>query len=340
VSELAYNKNGEPFEVHDDAAYWRARRCRDRGLEVVYRRGRCTPLTLPIGATEAEFAHAVGFAPGKYRLDQLSEALQPIVDAQPAYVYVHAANGAGNDNVDACEEANADGDVDARADELPRNVTPLRPASLSSTEYLLHMTVEANTRMAEHVIRRFSGMIDSGAHVIRAADGAGMPARPPVVELRNAESMTDEEPDEPETADHATWPDVIQSCIPYVNMAFSAIFGPKLRNAKPASSEPRPRRAANVGARTAANDPPATEATETVEETPIEITPAMKAHFMSIYGLLTPDEGALARDVVSEMTEAELATWMQELMALSVEGAAAKVKAKLAELRPSEEDAS
>jgi hypothetical protein len=223
----------------------------------------------------------------------------------------------------------ADGDVAARPDESRRNVIALRPPMLSSTEYLLHLTVEANTRMAEHVIQRFGGMMGSGAQLIRAADGAGMPARPPAMpELRNAEAGSDD--DESVPASNTTWPDIIGKCLPYVDLAVGALVDRRIRNAgRPGRSQAKERTTAPVER----NDASA-ERTETSSQsaTAPDITPEMRAHFMAIYQQLTPEEGALAREIAGEMTSDELADWMFDLSALSVDDATAKVKAKLAEL--------
>jgi hypothetical protein len=323
VSELAYNKDGERFEPHDAAAFWRARRCRERGLEVVYKRGRCTPLTLPINATEAEFAGEVAYAAGKYRLDQLDESMQPIGDAPPAYVYVHPQEG----EPAVVEDAGA-----VAATRLPMSWRSGAP--LSTVEQLLAQVVDANTKMATAVIERFGGYMDSSAHLVRAADGAGMPARAPM-ELRNAEvpaAVPSAETDEDADDDHATWPDIIQSCLPYLDTAFAAFIGPKLRNSK------RPRNAnvqPTAGERPVESMTAAAASSEQADEAPMpEITPAMRAHFMSIYTRLSPDEASIAREVAGEMTEAELGEWMVDLSSLSVDDATAKVKSRLVELMP------
>ena len=50
MSELAFNLNGEPFEVPDGAVAWRVRKLKSRGApEVIYGR-EGTPLVLPIEA--------------------------------------------------------------------------------------------------------------------------------------------------------------------------------------------------------------------------------------------------------------------------------------------------
>src|SRR5262245_15232601 len=68
MSELAFNRNGEGFDVPPTVMEWRVLRMRPRGApELAYGRdGR--PLTVPVDADIDELRDAVG-TPGKYRLD-------------------------------------------------------------------------------------------------------------------------------------------------------------------------------------------------------------------------------------------------------------------------------
>lgn len=60
--------------------------------------------------------------------------------------------------------------------------------------------------------------------------------------------------------------------------------------------------------------------------------PASLAHFLAVKNSLTRDEQALVVAVAQELTEAQRATWFNELRALSVPDAAATVRATLAQL--------
>ena len=72
MSELAFNANGESFEIPATVTAWRVRRMKPRGApELVYGRdGR--PLTVGIEADIDDLREAVG-ASGKYRLDPIND---------------------------------------------------------------------------------------------------------------------------------------------------------------------------------------------------------------------------------------------------------------------------
>jgi hypothetical protein len=89
MSELAFNVNGEPFEVPAAATGWRVRRLKQKGApEVVYGRDGL-PLVLEIDAGLDVLRAECGTA-GRYRLDPVDELSKPIANAQAAYVFVHA----------------------------------------------------------------------------------------------------------------------------------------------------------------------------------------------------------------------------------------------------------
>src|SRR5947208_11051089 len=87
MSELAFNANGEAFDLPASVTGWRVRRMKPRGApELVYGTdGR--PLTVPIESTIDELRDAVGTA-GKYRLDPVNDDGKCVEDVPPAYVQV------------------------------------------------------------------------------------------------------------------------------------------------------------------------------------------------------------------------------------------------------------
>src|SRR5690349_22155698 len=87
MSELAFNANGEAFEIPATVTGWRVRRMKPRGApELVYGEdGR--PLTVSIEATIDELRDAVGTA-GKYRLDPVNDDGKCVEAVPPAYVQV------------------------------------------------------------------------------------------------------------------------------------------------------------------------------------------------------------------------------------------------------------
>src|SRR5215468_10573464 len=88
--ELAYNVNGEPFEVPPTMAAWRVRKLKPKGApEVVYGRDGL-PLFLAMDADLEDLRHeAPAPADGKYRLDPVDEHNRPVLNAQSSYVCLH-----------------------------------------------------------------------------------------------------------------------------------------------------------------------------------------------------------------------------------------------------------
>ena len=90
MSELAFNMNGEPFDVPPTATGWRVRRMKHKGApEVVYGRDGI-PLVLPIEADVDDLRREVGTA-GRYRVDP--SRASPGQGAA-GYVFAHAASRA------------------------------------------------------------------------------------------------------------------------------------------------------------------------------------------------------------------------------------------------------
>jgi hypothetical protein len=121
--------------------------------ELVYGRdGR--PLTIGIEADIDELREAVGFA-GKYRLDPINDDGKGVENVPAAYIQV------------VKPLRNADG------------ATPSTPATSDDT---LREAMRFNTELAKSVIERFPEMMTAAAELLRAADGAGLPSRKPLVD--------------------------------------------------------------------------------------------------------------------------------------------------------------
>jgi len=179
MSELAFNLNGEPFDAPSNAVGWRVRKFKSKGApEVVYGR-QGTPLVLPIDADMEDLRREVRGSEGRYRLDAIDEDSRPIAGAPPAYVCIHAD------------------DVPAPAPEpaQARNQLPSGP------DHVLIEAMRINSDLARTVIEKFPMMLESAALLLRAADNAGMPARPPrpyELIVANDDEADDEPNDEPE----------------------------------------------------------------------------------------------------------------------------------------------
>src|SRR4051812_13610752 len=88
MSELAFNINGESFEVPAAAAGWRVRRMKLKGPpELVYSR-EGLPLVLPVEADLEDLKREVDVE-GRYRLDPVDESTKPIAGAPSGYVHVN-----------------------------------------------------------------------------------------------------------------------------------------------------------------------------------------------------------------------------------------------------------
>src|SRR4051794_8643481 len=88
MSDLAFNINGEPFELPATMAAWRVRKLKPKGApEVVYGRDGL-PLFLPLDA-QVDDLRREARVDGRYRLDPVDDGNRPVPNAQSAYVCVH-----------------------------------------------------------------------------------------------------------------------------------------------------------------------------------------------------------------------------------------------------------
>ena len=164
MSELAFNANGESFELPATVTGWRVRRMKPRGApELVYGTDG-GPLTVPIETTIDELRDAVGTA-GKYRLDPINDDGKCVEAVPPAYVQVVRQ---------------------------PRNAEPVTTIATNPSDDVIREAMRLNTELAKSVIDRFPEMMHAAAELLRAADGAGLPARKP----READAEDDDNDDD------------------------------------------------------------------------------------------------------------------------------------------------
>jgi hypothetical protein len=163
MSELAFNVNGEAFEVPETAAGWKVKRMKAKGApEVVYGRDGL-PLVLAPDAGVDDLKAEVD-QPGRYRLDLVDENNKALEGIPAGYVHVHT--------------------VMATAESTPRNSTITTPSSDATIE-----AMRLNSELARSVIDRFPQMMEAAAVLLRAADGAGLPLREPrEVDAEHAEA--------------------------------------------------------------------------------------------------------------------------------------------------------
>lgn len=297
MSELAFNANGETFDVPATVTAWRVRRMKPRGApELVYGSDGC-PLTVPIETTIDELRDAVGTA-GKYRLDPVNDDGKCVEGVPPAYVQVVRQ---------------------------PRNAEPIAISATGPSDDAVREAMRLNTELAKSVIDRFPEMMHAAAELLRAADGAGLPARKP----RETEADDDNDDDDDDApAAPASSPafelinTLVAQVVPIVVTSLTNKKMPKLgaildwRKAVPETASGN-----------AATDASAAHlATTSPAELPPLDAKAM-SHFITIQSALTPAEAALARQVAAELSPSEMRAWIAELSALSVPDAVAKIRA-------------
>jgi hypothetical protein len=166
MSELAFNIQGEPFELPSKATNWRVRRIKAKGApEVVYGNSGM-PLLLPADADLDDLRTEVEGVPGRYRLDAMDANHRPIEGAS-GYVMVHATT---------------------------RVLSSSSPAPTYSSDVVME-AMRMNSELAKSVIDNFASMVDSAAGLLRAADGAGLQHRK-AIELLQEETDDDDDDDD------------------------------------------------------------------------------------------------------------------------------------------------
>lgn len=309
MSELAFNANGESFEVPATVTGWRVRRMKPRGApELVYGRdGR--PLTIGIESDMNDLRDAVSGVLGRYRLDPINDEGKCIDTVPAAYIQVVKAerNAAGNDTSSGAASRASDDDNTVRE------------------------AMRLNTELAKAVIDRFPQMVEAAATLLRAADGAGLPARPPSAVLEDE----DEEGDGTTAHGGFDLNALIAQVVPMLVMGLGSgkVKMPQLaevvdwRMAGSAKSANAPKAARPDGPGDvvvpAAAETPATDALPPMD-------PQTMAHFIAIQSALKPEEAALAREVAGNLGPAELRGWFDELSKLSVPQAVQKIRVLIA----------
>lgn len=329
--ELAYNGNGEPFDVPEQVTHWRVRRMKSRGApEVVYGHDGL-PLTIEVGAALDDLRRAVD-APGRYRLEGVDDDLRIVEDVPVAYVQVMRPIA-----------------VEERAP-APRG---------EESSGVVREAMRLNTELARAVIDRFPEMLQASAELLRAADGAGLPARLPlaVPALEVAEEETEDEEDlAPEVVAPGPFGGIdlnalVAQVVPLIitkamnggidlsNLGALLDWRKAVPKAKPANPAAAPAATPRASTATASrgNESAAPRAAANQNATATAapmIEPAAMMHFLAIQKALTAEEAALAKEVAKGLTPAELNAWIGELAPLSVLDAVARIRSIIAKLGP------
>ena len=326
MSELAFNANGDGFEVPAAVTGWRVRRMKPRGApELVYGRdGR--PLTVPIECDMDDLRAAVGTL-GKYRLDPIDDNGRVIEGIPAAYVQVVKA-------------------------EKPTEEVAV--ASHCETDSVLREALRANTELAKTVVERFPEMMHAAAELLRAADGAGLSARMPrLIKDRDdaGDDADDDDNDDDDAIDTPPGFDLNTLVAQVVPALVTGIMSGKVkmpalaalfdwRKAAPGSettecatltAKPKKKKrsvhaaSTEIAAReTAQEDSAEPSAFDGAPQLPLD--PVTMAHFIAVQAALSPEEAALAREVAAQLSPGELRTWFDELSELSVADAAEKIR--------------
>ena len=305
MSELAFNANGESFEIPATVTGWRVRRMKPRGApELVYGSdGR--PLTVGIEVDIDELREAVGTA-GKYRLDPINDDGKCVDGVPPAYVNVVKA------------ERNAESSIAL--------VAP------TSGDDAIREAMRLNTELAKSVIDRFPEMMTAAAELLRAADGAGLPSRKPRF-VETDDDVTDDEDEDDEPTAVPPGFDLNAIVAQLVPVLVTSLMSGKMklpglaamfdwRKAVPAN-EPK-----SETAHKAPSDKPAPEPAAPAEVPPLD--PAAMAHVIAIQSALEPHEVAYVQAIAKEFSPAELRGWFDELSKLSVPDAVTRIRGLIA----------
>jgi hypothetical protein len=324
MSELAFNVNGEPFDVPPTMAAWRVRKLKAKGApEVVYGRDGL-PLFLPMDA-DVEDLRREARGEGRYRLDPVDEHNRLVPNTQASYVCVHPGPQTLEPEVAA---------------------TRLPVQQADTTAHLIHALLESqkqHTELARMYVAQFPVLVNALSGVVRSAGDAGLPARVPLVvpvpadgrsldvasDGRDAEQSDreDEEDDDPEDEEEEieiveepppaewTWPRLAATALERFSPQIDALLGQL------------PALSATLGTRRAASAPTTTG--EPAHAAPV--TDAV-AHLSAIRAALSPSEGAAVQALADELSTADKLAYLQKLRGMSVAEAVAYVRGELSKL--------
>ncbi|HTR55777.1 MAG TPA: hypothetical protein VMJ10_34105 [Kofleriaceae bacterium] len=334
MSELAFNINGEGFEVPAHATGWRVRKMRHKGApEVVYGRDGL-PLVLPISAQMDELRAEVDTT-GRYRLDLVDQDNKAIAGAPSGYVQVNFESA----------PASSQG---------PGAIGPLVSAASfgKQSENILLESMRMQSLVAVAVVERFPQMMEAAATLLRAADGAGLPARPP---MATSDDDDDEEDDgeaeavEQDTAKTtASFLDLLQPAVgPAMQYLVSGFMSGQLKlpgglaemfDWRKAAARGKSTKTESHPAQPASATTPATAAPapEVTVETPAAAEPPPKsgiqnaAQFVAIQEALGPEDAAFVRQAASNLSREQVEAWLARLGQLSVADAVAEIRKEIA----------
>jgi hypothetical protein len=302
MSELAFNINGEAFEVPAHATGWRVRRMRMKGSpEVVYSRDGI-PLVLPIDAELEDLRHEVE-GPGRYRLDLVDQNNKAIQDVSSAYVHVNTPQPAAPAPV---------------ATALPFAL----PASLTQpSDNIIIEAMRLNAAVANSVVGRFPEMMQSASILMRAVDVTGLAMRA----FSGAAPEADDDDDDEEESQTPNGFDLNALAAQLIPVIMSSFLSGKVKLPGLGSVFDW-RKAANSGA--AKKSAEKTEPAAPAATLPLDA--AAMGRILAIQAELQPDEVAFLKEVAKDLTPEQLRAWFDELSNVSIPDAVTRIRGLIA----------
>jgi hypothetical protein len=344
---LAYNQNGEPFEVPESAVAWKVRHSpkgRRGAPEVMYGRDG-TPLLISIDANIDALRKKVS-EPGRYRLDPVDEDHRLIADATPAFIEV-----------------------------APELVPPLSPgegshhSSTRTLESLLveitHANIESTrttSALGKSIVDGLSGIMHSVAGMVsNRGDARALPASLFMADIAPREDEEEEEEEsDSEGVGAGAGIDLNAMVGQVVTSVVTAVMSGQVkiptlgalldwrRAGAPVREESPPAERSTVERASRADTPPSPvaptsqsatrpskegEPAKTTAGAPAlalaALSPLELGQLMAVQQALSADERTLAFAVIQELPAAELQVWAKELSRLPLDAAVTKVRETL-----------
>ena len=333
MSQLAYDENGQPFQVPANVTHFRVRRFTkpgQRGGAALVHDEDGLPLLVDVDAQPSEFREAVGSLPGRYRLDGVDSERRTVDKIPPAYLEISEPKAKWSE---------AGG----------------TPPPRSALEYALVALVDmarANSEALKVMTEQVGGVMNSAAVVLRAADSAGMPRRKPLAELAAGEDDDGDDDDDEDDNDDENDDEledgarpgsevsaVVSQIMSVVSMVVGmrggelpkvgAFFGPGT-----AVKAVEPARAIGSDHDSAApeggsDDDADARARSSDDKNNGGVSDPM-GHFLRIQAQLTPKERTYVERAVAKLGVGDLIQWRDQLAQLSVDDAVAMIRAELA----------
>jgi len=258
------------------------------------------PLVIPIDTDIHEFRRLVELQPGRYRLDPIDADQKGCEDGTAAYVQL--AEGGGPSSSGGSEVA---GGSSSHHDDLIRDL------------------VRVNAEMVKSITEQFATVMDSAATLIRAADGAGMPARQPVPPMPPVDELEDEDDEEDDDVRNAGGFD-LSSFLAQMLPMFQMVMAQRNQGTAPAATRNAAPEVYDDDDCEDVDEDIEDASEEPAEDEPVAVAapgPQALAHFGAIQSKLTPEERQLAQAVASELPPNEINAWMAQLSKLSVDEA-------------------